>query len=316
MHPEAAPQYVPAHVWAKPAMLAACERQEFAAILGLARKYIGASYNQISRCTGIAPTEISAIINGCQRVEKVNRIIAIATGLAMLDEARRRRTAQTRRAGSASTPATSPPRSGSGWPRYAPPTPPGTRPSARTSLGITSGQAKDLGLHGEAIRLAEAARSGYPGASPRVSAILHMRAAHAGDANESRAEMDPRPERLEHPHPGDRRPALVLLVGRSADGRAGGLLPSRIDDWGRAQAHLRNALASQPAEPGREHALRLALLANTYARQGDPEQACQFAHRSVDLHGRIALNRSPHRAATGQNIITLEKENHTYVCYC
>jgi tetratricopeptide (TPR) repeat protein/transcriptional regulator with XRE-family HTH domain len=88
MHPEAAPLEVPAQVWALPEMGAACERQDFAAILRLARKHTGASYNLISRCTGIAPTEISAVINGKQRVEKFNRIVAIAAGLGMPDDAR------------------------------------------------------------------------------------------------------------------------------------------------------------------------------------------------------------------------------------
>jgi hypothetical protein len=71
-----------------PEMVEACRRQDFTTILGLARKYTGASYNLISRCTGIAPTEISAIVNGRQQVEKFNRILAIANALAMPDSAR------------------------------------------------------------------------------------------------------------------------------------------------------------------------------------------------------------------------------------
>lgn len=38
---------------------------------------------------------------------------------------------------------------------------------------------KDLDLKGEAVRLADAARQGYPGASPRLSAVVNLRAAQA-----------------------------------------------------------------------------------------------------------------------------------------
>src|SRR5262249_30725320 len=53
------------------------------------------------------------------------------------------------------------------------------RATGANILGCMSDQAKDLSRYGEAVRLAEAARHGYPGASPKVSAILHLRAADA-----------------------------------------------------------------------------------------------------------------------------------------
>ncbi len=46
-------------------------------------------------------------------------------------------------------------------------------------LGFMSCQAKDLELYDDAIKLSEAARRGYSGTSPRVKAILNLRAAQA-----------------------------------------------------------------------------------------------------------------------------------------
>jgi hypothetical protein len=51
----------------------------------------------------------------------------------------------------------------------------GDRAIGANILGFLSCQAKDIDLLQEAIKLAEAARQGYPGGSPRVSAILHLR---------------------------------------------------------------------------------------------------------------------------------------------
>src|SRR5262249_20816771 len=56
----------------------------------------------------------------------------------------------------------------------------------------------------------------------------------------------------------------------------------RMEDWSQAQNHFRASLRPQADPPGRETALRQALLATTYARQGNPEHACQVGERAVD----------------------------------
>src|SRR6266508_4664895 len=98
-------------------------------------------------------------------------------------------------------------------------------------------QAKDLGLRGEAVRLAEAARSGYPGASPRVSAILHMRAAqaHAQASNtyETRAAMDAAAEALDATPPETGDPQWSYWLDARQMNEQAGYCFARLEDWER-----------------------------------------------------------------------------------
>jgi hypothetical protein len=70
----------------------------------------------------------------------------------------------------------------------------GDRALGSNILGFMSCQAKDLELYAEAVNLAEAARQGYPGRSPRVTAILDLRVAEAhaqtSDTAQTRAAID------------------------------------------------------------------------------------------------------------------------------
>ena len=58
--------------------------------------------------------------------------------------------------------------------------------------------------------------------------------------------------------------------------------PISLKDWSQARSHIRTALRMQGDSYNREGVLRLALLADAYARQGEPEQACELGGRAVD----------------------------------
>ena len=72
-------------------------------------------------------------------------------------------------------------------------------------LGFMSCQAKDLGKYDDAAKLADTALAGYRGTSPRVRAILHVRAAQAyancGNSIECRREIDSAYESLRNVAP-------------------------------------------------------------------------------------------------------------------
>lgn len=150
-------------------------------------------------------------------------------------------------------------------------------------LGFMSCQAKDLGLYHEAVRLAEAARRGYPGGSPRVRAILAMRIAEAraqtGDSTGVRTAVDEAYQALETAGGGDPEWSY-WLDGAQVDAMAG-YCYGRLADWPRAQSHLTAALRAQADGYHREDALRRALLAGAYARAGEPERACEIGGRAV-----------------------------------
>jgi hypothetical protein len=154
-------------------------------------------------------------------------------------------------------------------------------------LGFMSCQAKDLEQYGEATKLAEAARQGYAGASPRVAAILNLRAAEAyaqtGEVAECRNAIDAAYEALRATPPESGDPDWSYWLDEAQVNAQAGYCYLRLEDWPRSQSHLRTALRLQDDIYSREAALRQALLAVTYARQGDPEQACEVGTRAVDL---------------------------------
>jgi tetratricopeptide (TPR) repeat protein len=166
----------------------------------------------------------------------------------------------------------------------------GDRAIGANILGFLSCQAKDLDLLQEAIKLAEAARQGYPGGSPRVSAILHLRAAQAyaqtQEVRECRTAIDRAYEALRDTAPQTSDPAWAYWLDEAQVNEQIGYCYTRLEDWDRAGSHLRLALRLQEAPDTREGALRRALLAVTYARQGDCEQACHTAAKAVDLLAR------------------------------
>ncbi len=163
----------------------------------------------------------------------------------------------------------------------------GDRSLGANVLGFMSCQAKDLEQFGEATKLAEAARRGYVGASPRVSAILNLRAAEAyaqvGEAAECRSAIDAAHEAVRATPAEGGDPDWSYWLDEAQVHAQAGYCYLRLEDWSRSQSHLRTALRLQGDNCSREAALREALLAVTYARQGDPEHACDVGGRAVDL---------------------------------
>jgi tetratricopeptide (TPR) repeat protein len=161
----------------------------------------------------------------------------------------------------------------------------GDRALGANVLGFMSCQAKDLELYDEAIKLAESARRGYLGGSPQVAAILNLRAAEAHaqtlDISACRAAIDAGYEAFRTPPPETGNPGWSYWLDEAQVNEQIGYCYVRLEDWTAARTHLRTAIRLQTDEQGREGALRRALLALTYARQGEPERACEIATIAV-----------------------------------
>jgi len=173
----------------------------------------------------------------------------------------------------------------------------GDRALGANVLGFASCQAKDLGHTSDAIHLADAAVTGYPGRSPRVAAILRLRLAEAhataGNQRDTRAAIDTAFTRLADPSPGD-EPAWAYWISPAQAHAQAGYCHLTLGDQPAAQTHLRAALDLQDPADSREGALRAILLATSYARQPQPdvEQAATHASAAVAaLTGPVASTR-------------------------
>ncbi|GIF09627.1 hypothetical protein [Actinoplanes siamensis] len=117
--------------------------------------------------------------------------------------------------------------------------------------------------------------AGYPAASPRVSAILDLRAAEAyandRDTTARRTAIDTAFGHLSDPSPQHGDPAWSYWATDAQAHAQAGYCYLKLEDCPRARQHLRAALSSQGDQFSREGALRDALLAATYARQDHPD---------------------------------------------
>jgi hypothetical protein len=162
-------------------------------------------------------------------------------------------------------------------------------------LGFMSCQAKDLAGGREAVLLAETARTGYPGASGPVRAILALRAAeaYANDrtATATRRTADTRRaiddaftalDTTSTPSAGT-PPWSYWMTGAQAHAQAGYCYLT-IGDHPRARHHLHRSLQPQGSDYSREGALRNVLLATTYQQQPQPDIPQALAHgtRAID----------------------------------
>ena len=174
----------------------------------------------------------------------------------------------------------------------------GDRALGANILGFLSCQAKDLGHVRDAITLAETALAGYPGATPRVTAILELRAAEAhaneGDPEACRPRIDAAFERLRDNAASTGEPGWCYWLDEThAHGQAG-YSYLRLGDWERARSHLQMATRIQAPAYAREAALRHVLLAQTYVRQDHPDldEAVRLGNLAVDaLDGEVDSSR-------------------------
>ncbi|WP_157488840.1 hypothetical protein [Pseudofrankia sp. DC12] len=162
----------------------------------------------------------------------------------------------------------------------------GDRALGANVLGFMSCQAKDIGQFRDATRLADSARSGYADGSPTVTAILNMRAAQAyanvDDVTESRRAIDTALAAMGGTTPQHGEPAWSYWLDDAQINEQVGYCYMRLGDWPRAREHLLAATQVEGVANSREGVLRQALLADTYAQQGEPDTACDIASQAID----------------------------------
>ncbi len=170
----------------------------------------------------------------------------------------------------------------------------GDRALGTNIIGFMSAQAIDLGQIRESATLAETARAGYPGATPRIAAILDLRAAEAyacdRAATECRRALDSSVDRLGDAPPSSGEPGWCYWLDEAVSHAVAGRCYLRLQDWGRARQHLRAALRLQNPSYRREGAQSHIMLASTYLRQDRPEvdHAVALATRAVEtLTGEV-----------------------------
>jgi hypothetical protein len=170
----------------------------------------------------------------------------------------------------------------------------GDRALGANIVGFMSAQAIDLGQIRESATLAETARAGYPGATPRVAAILDLRAAEAyacdRAATECRRALDAAFDRLGDSPSSSGEPDWCYWLDEAVSHAVAGRCYLRLQDWGRARQHLRTALRLQDPGYRREGAQSDIELATTYLRQDQPEvdHAVTLATRAVEtLSGEV-----------------------------
>ncbi len=157
-----------------------------------------------------------------------------------------------------------------------------------------SAQAIDLGQIRESVTLAETARVGYPGATPRVAAILDLRTAqaHAYDRSVTacRRALDSAFDRLGDAPSSSGEPGWCYWLDEAQAHSMAGFCYLRLEDWNRARQHLHAALRLRDPNYRREGAQSQTMLAHTYLRQDRPEvdHAVSLASQAVQtLTGEV-----------------------------
>lgn len=163
----------------------------------------------------------------------------------------------------------------------------GDRELAANILGFMSCQAKDTGAIYEATLLADTAHAGYRGSSPRVSTILHLRAAEAhacyGAYTDARRAIDAALTSFD----ADSTPNpewSYWLDGAQVHAQTGFAF-LRLGEHAQARDHLHTALNLQDDTSAREGVLRYILLATTHLQGShtDLEHALSYARTATAL---------------------------------
>jgi hypothetical protein len=166
-------------------------------------------------------------------------------------------------------------------------------------LGFMSEPAKDLGRPDDAAKLAATALAGYKGSSPRVSAILHMRAALPyavkGEAAGCKRAIDSAYEAFRNSSPESGEPDWCYWMDEGSLNAMIGECFLLLTDYPAASSHLELSLRGEQNEHSayvRDGVLRLTRLATSYARGGEPERACEAGVRAIDtLSGQVDSTR-------------------------
>ncbi|HXS65052.1 MAG TPA: tetratricopeptide repeat protein [Streptosporangiaceae bacterium] len=163
----------------------------------------------------------------------------------------------------------------------------GDRAVGANVLGFMSLQAWHAGQHGDAVKLAAAAKHRYTGSSPRVQAIIDLRLAMAysgvGEEKTCRAAIDAAYDALRSTGHEAPEPGWAYWQDEANVNEQIGSCYLQQGDWSRAQNHFRTALRLQDPSFVRQKAFRHTSLALAYAGGGDPERAVNAATRATEI---------------------------------
>ncbi|MGH3930230.1 MAG: hypothetical protein ACRDTF_09680 [Pseudonocardiaceae bacterium] len=180
----------------------------------------------------------------------------------------------------------------------------GDRALGANIIGFMSTQAIELGQIRESATLADTASTGYPGATPRVAAILDLRMAQAHACDRSvtacRRALDSAFDRLGDDPSSSGEPGWCYWLDEAQAHSMAGFCYLRLEDWAWARQHLRSALRLRDPSYCREGVQANIMLAHTYLRQDQPEvdHAVSLASRAVEaLTGQVDSARCVGRLA-------------------
>jgi hypothetical protein len=153
-------------------------------------------------------------------------------------------------------------------------------------LGFMSEPAWNLGRPDDAAKLTATALAGYKGQSPHVSAILHMRAALPlavrGDATDCKRAIDTAYGAFRNTPPESGEPDWCYWMDEGSLNEQIGICLMSLGEYQSACNHLELSLRVEQNGQVREGVVRQAYLATAYARQGEPERACDIGMHVID----------------------------------
>ncbi|WP_156094892.1 hypothetical protein [Nocardia lijiangensis] len=178
----------------------------------------------------------------------------------------------------------------------------GDRALGANIVGFMSCLAKDVAPHrSTAVTLAETALTGYRGASPRVTAILHLRTAEAyataRDRRRCHAALDAAFNALDN---NGVSPDWSYWINPAQAHAQAGFCHLRLGETDPARHHLTQALALSPETDQRETALRHTLLtaAWLHPRQPNLELALHHGDEALSLlTDTVSSTRCAHQLA-------------------
>lgn len=169
----------------------------------------------------------------------------------------------------------------------------GDRAIGANILGFMSLQAVDLGQIRESVTLAETARTGYTGASPKVATLLNLRAAEAyaldGAATDCRRALDAAFDGLNDAAPSSGEPDWSYWLGEASTHGIAGRCYLRLHDWSHARSHLSQSVRLLDDGFLRDSTVTRIRLAETYLHQDEPDvdQALALATQAIETLSAI-----------------------------
>jgi tetratricopeptide (TPR) repeat protein len=163
----------------------------------------------------------------------------------------------------------------------------GDRPAGAAILRHLSAQASAAGQHPEAITLAQAARRGAPGLTPRAAAVLAyataLAYARAGDHAATQTVISQATDVLAIAGPANPEPGWARWLDRAAATALTGTASLYLHDWDHARSHLTTALRALGPDRPRTRAIICTRLALAHAALGNPEPASQHGSTAARI---------------------------------